>query len=272
MVVMALEDSKTKYGRCISMCGTTRGPLAFPAAQITRDLWRESGFSLVEEERDGMKVIRPDYWVVRISLLGMNDKRVDDLLRAITQFCSEPAVLAHAKYTVRRINEKRKVKNDGEEKKYINIAGGAQKSVQVCNALAWVKSAGFGAFVNVVPGPLLRATDGARITHMPLQPGSTYRHLSTAVEQAYHISRAMPEKDTELDIGGHDPDKPKIGNHWARRKADQVARDNMDELEIKEEDIDDGFGWNQKQRKRKQQIHYSGKTELLKLARLTMRL
>ena len=82
----------------------------------------------------------------------------------------------------------------------------------------------------------------------------------------------MPEKDTELDIGGHDPDKPKIGNHWARRKADQVARDNMDELEIKEEDIDDGFGWNQKQRKRKQQIHYSGKTELLKLARLTMRL
>ena len=46
----------------------------------------------------------------------------------------------------------------------------------------------------------------------------------------------------------------------------------MDELEIKEEDIDDGFGWNQKQRKRKQQIHYSGKTELLKLARLTMRL
>ena len=90
-------------------------------------------------------------------MLGMNDKRVDDLLRAITQFCSEPAVLAHAKYTVRRINEKRKVKNDGEEKKYINIAGGAQKSVQVCNALAWVKSAGFGAFVNVVPGPLLTA-------------------------------------------------------------------------------------------------------------------
>ena len=82
----------------------------------------------------------------------------------------------------------------------------------------------------------------------------------------------MPEKDTELDLGGHDPLHPKVGNHWARRKADQVARDNMEELGISEDLIDDGFGWNQKDRKRKQQIHYSGRTELLKLARLTMRL
>ena len=50
--------------------------------------------------------------------------------------------------------------------------------------------------------------------------------------------------------------KPKIGHHWARRKADQVARDSRDSTETSEETIDEAFRWNQKQAKRKQQLHY----------------
>ena len=79
-------------------------------------------------------------------------------------------------------------------------------------------------------------------------------------------------RSKELDLGSHDPNKPKIGHHWARRKADQVARDSMDTTETVEETIDEAFGWNQKQAKRKQQLHYAGSTEILKLARVTLML
>ena len=78
--------------------------------------------------------------------------------------------------------------------------------------------------------------------------------------------------DQELDIGSHDPTKPKIGNHWARRKADQVARDTMVFTETTKETIDEALGWNQREAKREQQIHYSGSADLLKLARVTMML
>ena len=119
-------------------------------------------------------------------------------------------------------------------------------------------------------GPLLRATDGKKLTHMPLQSSSTYAHLSKAVLEAYHISRKMAEPDTELDLGDNDPLDLKIGNHWARRKADAVARETAKEYELSVELIDEYFGWDQKARRRKQQIHYSGRTKLLKLARITM--
>ena len=107
---------------------------------------------------------------------------------------------------------------------------------------------------------------------MPLQPGSSYTHLAKAMEEAYFISRATGKDDAELDLGNHDPEKPKIGHHWARRKADQVARDTMDVTKTLPETIDEAFGWDQKQAKRKQQLHYAGSTALLKLCRVTMML
>ena len=38
------------------------------------------------------------------------------------------------------------------------------------------------------------------------------------------------------------------------------------------ETIDEAFGWDQKQAKRKQQLHYAGSTALLKRCRVTMML
>ena len=136
----------------------------------------------------------------------------------------------------------------------------------------WVKKVGFGRFMDIVDGPLLRATDGRKVTHMPLQPGSTYTHLSKSITNAYEVSRVMEEPDTELDLGAQDPDKPKFGNHWARRKADQVAQDTMEATETSADTIDEYFGWRQKARKKLQQIQYRGRTAMLKLARITMML
>ena len=105
-----------------------------------------------------------------------------------------------------------------------------------------------------------------------MRPGSAYTHLTRALEDAYHLSRVMDVPDTELDLMGSDPLKPKFGHHWARRKGDKEARDSMVATGTTEETIDDQFGWRQKERRKVQQIHYSGRLELVKKARATMML
>ena len=89
-----------------------------------------------------------------------------------------------------------------------------------------------------------------------------------------HLSEAVEEKDTELDLMGSDPRKPKFGTHWARRKADKTARETRGETEATEDDIEDQLGWRhrQKERRKVQQLHYNGTRELAKKARTTMML
>ena len=82
----------------------------------------------------------------------------------------------------------------------------------------------------------------------------------------------MEEKDTELDLMGSDPRKPKFGNHWARRKSDKTARETMEQTGATAEDIDDQYGWRQKERRKVQQLHYSGTRELKAKARTSMML
>ena len=57
-----------------------------------------------------------------------------------------------------------------------------------------------------------------------------------------------------------------------RRMADKVANDTRVETMTDEDTINEVFGWDQKERAKKQQIHYRGRTEFLKLARVTMKL
>jgi len=272
MLVAEIEDSKTTFGRMVVMCGVTRGELALTASKYLTQLCDESEIVLkASAPRDGMTIVRPDYTVVRISLLGMTKTKMEHFVEALKQ-CTVVSINKYVNYTIRRIREKLETENDGEEKKYINIAGGEKLGVEVTSATAWVRKVGYATFMDEVDGPLLRATDGKKITHMPLQPGSTYSHLSKSISNAYDVSRKMAEPDTELDLGAQDPEDPKFGNHWARRKADQVAQDTMEETETTPDLVDEYFGWNQKARKKKQQIHYRGKTEMLKLARITMML
>ena len=124
-------------------------------------------------------------------------------------------------------------------------------------ARRWIEASPFKQYFNEVDGPLIRATasGGNILTHRPLQPGSTYSHLTRAIEDAYHLSREMIEPDTELDLMGSDPENPKFGHHWARRKGDKIARDTMAQTGTMEETIDDQFGWRQRERRKVQQIH-----------------
>ena len=278
-----LEDSKMKFDRYVAYFSVTRGPLKLNSGRYLRELWKSNGLVLITSVIDGLRVTKPDYFVVRVSLLGLTKtpeddgrggktRSLQDLITALSK-TREPVVAAHAKTSIHTAKSRFISKTHGEPMRYVNIAGGARHGVEVERAVAWAKEVGFGSFTNVVPGPLLRATDGngSRLTHMPLQPRSTYAHLTNALVKAYHISRAMSEPDPELDLMGRDPEEdPSFGNHGNRRKSDRIARETAEVTGATEGMIDDQYGWDQAARRKKQQLHYAGRIDRARRAKVTM--
>ena len=127
-----------------------------------------------------------------------------------------------------------------------------------------------------VPGPLIRATLGSKLTHMPLRTGSTYTHLVAAMKRAFEISSQMPEPDVELDL--QNMKEPKWGNHSLRRHSDKVARESLHlqekggMIEVTKGVIDYFFGWLLKEMMKDMQTHYAGldRPSRRGLARVTM--
>ena len=169
-----------------------------------------------------------------------------------------------------------------EELRYVNVAGGCRLGKDsydevLTAARDWLELKGFGKITTIVPGPLVRATLGKVLTHMPLSTGSTYTHLVSAMAEAYEISKEMPEPDVEFDMQG--ASKPKWGNHSLRRHSDKVARESIDlhdvadsSVKVTKEVIDYFFGWLLKERNKDMQLHYAGLDRVARrgLARVTM--
>ena len=169
------------------------------------------------------------------------------------------------------IDKRRNAETLGEESFYVNIAGGPKGGAVLSRAELMLSEWGLARFGKVVPGPLLRATrlgDAQRLSHMPLNPKSTYTHLVDALRKAYVTSQAMHEPDRELDLEGRD--EPHFGNHSGRRYADRKATDSAEITGATKGEIDDHFGWNQRERKKDSQLHYHGKAARLRRARITM--
>lgn len=261
-----LADSKTGYGRYVNFVGRSRG-IGLQAAQHVRDLWRAQGLEVKETVEDGMHVERPEYYVARISILDMDEGSYRKFRQALAT-CKSVCVARHANTSLYYAGLRRKAKSKGEEYMYVNIGGGSKTEAE--EVAEWAKQAGLGAFVNVTPGPLLRATRGASLTHMPIVPSSTYKNLMGAIEAAYEISSKMEEPDPELDLDGRD--EPKWGHHSFRRAADKVARASMKETGATREDVDEQFGWKQRERAEDMQLHYEGRTDRARRARVTMML
>ena len=277
-VNLHIEDSKTGFSRDMTYMGTTEGPLAIAGAENMRELWRLSGFTVREMTEDGMTVHRPDYWVLRLSLLGMqNDTGKRSLKRLMTLVTNtgERAIAEGRSWILQYLRERYTAQTTSEETMYVNIAGGTRDCSAISEAKAWLEEHGYGVFITpgVVPGPLLRATmrgNPKRLTHMPLKPGSSYAHVPKALQEAYEQNRAAGVVDPEEDLAG--AETPHYGNHGNRRHSDKVARDTMAITGSSEGDIDDFFGWDQRQRQKKSQLHYHGRVDRQKRARVTMML
>jgi hypothetical protein len=266
-----VADSKTLFPRYVNFVGKSR-QTGVEGARYVRELWADCGFSLenrmlVESVEDGMTVQRPDYHVLRVSLSDMSTAEVEKLKRALTRTeCLELA--KHASASLDKLSRRRGAKTRGEEYKYVNVAGGARKSGGLSLARQHLTAQGFGKFLDVVPGPLVRSTHGSLLTHMPLSVDSSYTHLIGALKRAWEISSKMPELDPELDLGGLE--EPKWAHHSFRRFADKVARETMKLTGADKSDLDDLFGWKQAERAKDMQLHYAGPRERTKRARVTM--
>ena len=267
-----LEDSKTGFPRYVNFVGVSRG-VGIRAADHVRALWRDSGWQIEEFIEDGMVVQRPDYSVVRVSFMGMGDAEFKALRGALQSAEAPREILLHSKTSLEKAEQRRSADGVEEERRYVNVAGGARLGREVTSAVKWLKSAGLSSFVNVVGGPLLRATvkKGQGLAHMPLVPSSSYTHLIGALKSAYEISRQMDTPDLELDLNGMDT--PKLAHHSFRRGSDKMAREAVLSEEVTgvtELDVDEQFGWKQKEHRQNQQIHYAGRRQRSVRAKVTM--
>ena len=198
-VNLHIEDSKTKYSRDMTYMGTTKGPLGIKGADHMRRLWALSGLEVNTVREDGMFVQRPNYYVLRLSLLGMERQGktgVDRLVRLLRN-TDEKVFKRSSAWIITYLNERYEGESGSEEIRYVNVAGGPKGCEDIQRAKAWLSEHGYEKFITrgEVSGPLLRATARGSpkvITHMPLKPGSSLAHRMLTCQRRWQkLTRSM---------------------------------------------------------------------------------
>ena len=279
-IELEIKDSKTGPGRHSAFVSKTLGPCEIPGGKVMRNWIKRAGLAMTTSVQGGFDIERPNYWVVRVNLSSMGRAIMTRFMSDVESTSCEPMVPqigAICKYVKERYNSK----NLGEEQRYVNVIGGSKFgptsfSSSIAEVDAWLTKKGYSRYMTVVPGPFVRATFGKTLTHMPLATGSTYTHLSGAMQEAYEISSGMAEPDPELDLHGRE--KPKFSNHSLRRHSDKAAREALPRHEangvndVNKRLIDYFFGWLLKEMTKDMQLHYAGldRPSRRALARVTM--
>ena len=221
-----------------------------------------SEFKIVKEQRGSFMEWRPDYWVVRVSLLDMQSGQFENFLKEM-EWTTSRVMMADRSATLKYAKERRKAKTLDDDMRYVNVTGGAKRGSNVAEAVAWLQAKGFGKFVGVAEGPLFRATLGSKLTHMPYSPNSTHVHLIPAMDLAFERVQATGQIDPEYEpIPGMEP---KFANHSNRRHADRVAMRNAKTTGISDNDVNFFFGWELKKLSEKMLLHYAGLDRVLRL-------
>ena len=170
-------------------------------------------------------VTGPDYSVLLVSLVALSVSQESDFERIEMMgriLCRSDSFEARkwADYSVH--SAKRRLTAESLDKKYVNVAGGPKDSFELAQVSRELAMAGFADRISIVPGPLMRATNGAMgYSHMPLQPASTYAMLHECLPRAFELANAQ-SPDPELDLRGLLT--PLWGHHSNRRGADTTGR------------------------------------------------
>ena len=264
-----LEHSKTKYRRWTNGLGTTLGEAAVPLAKLLRDYWALAGFTLRTWSEGGFEITAPDYFVLRVSFLGM-DKATFDRLGKVIAISQVREVRELSKAHLDKAR-KRYAAKSSQDKRYCNFYGGAADAPGFAILTRELCVAGFEPYLSKVEGPLLRSTIGGnRLTHMPIEPSSTYELLHTVMDECYRLANPEGDPDPELDLAGLE--EPLWGHHSWRRLADTVARQTRAETGVSEADIDHVFGWREAFYSKLMQIHYESRFTRERRYRVTMML
>ena len=223
------EHSKTKNLRYVNAVGRSKGKARVELVKYLREYWRVSGFKIKSRREAGFLVTGPDYHVVRLSLVALTKSLEDDTKKLeqvgrLLKCSASIEARKWAEFTVRRGIQR--LKADSLDKKYVNLVGGSYACDDIAQVSLEMERAGLGGFVSVVPGPLMRSTNGESmgLSHMPLQPSSTYELLHECLPKAFEMANA-DGPDPDLDLQGLK--EPLWGHHSIRRGADTVARHTM---------------------------------------------
>ena len=216
----------------------------------------------------GIQVERPDYWVVRVSLLGLSS--LDELQSAL--YKAGPRVRNAASATMTKARQRFNASGPGsQQKKYINILAGRQKAPDMASALAVVRGAGLDA--RLAPGPLILATTGgagAKPTCMPFGTSSAHGPTKELLVEAHRVANLDPlDPDPELDV--ERGRSAKWTSHSMRRAANTTARRDREQTSTTEAEIDIYLGWHERILLKDMQRHYEAMSirERMKQARIT---
>jgi hypothetical protein len=270
VVELKIEHSKTGFSRTLNLAAVT-GTSKIRVADVFMDYCKEAGFKMVTTVQAGVRVTRPDFWVVRVSLLGLDETGLIKLLRVLEKEKS-PEVqqqLATTKSEARRRHIA--TGSESQQKKYINVAAGDSSNRRLSDLTGRLTALGYVA--QLVDGPLLLSTTGG-LRQMPkIMPYSTSsasaptKELLTNAWLAGFVDGLSQDDDLDLPPG----QKPKWSTHSLRRLADTVARRYRGETGVTEDQIDIYFGWNEKILLKAMQVHYASLSikERMMLAKIT---
>ena len=256
VVEAKIEHSKTGYSRYLNMAGTTKTS-GIQVGKHVQEYWRLAGFALEVSMQAGVKVTRPDFWVARVSLLGMEEKPGLRSLLAALKECRLSNVQEHLRSSEKYAKARYMASGASSgEKKFVNVAGGRRSDPELAQVVSYMRQRGFTA--HLVPGPLLLATTGGKAPRPTLMPFST-SSASTPVKKmlmaAYEKANQDPaDPDPHIDLQAGKA--PKFSTHSLRREADTAARRLRVKSETTEPEIDIYFGWNERVLLKAMQVHY----------------
>ena len=268
VVEYKLEHSKTGFSRYLDLAGETKNS-GIQTAKHLREYWALAGFTVTEKVQAGVTVLRPSFFVVRVSLLGMADT---DKLEDALDNCPMWSVKKEVKVTKNYMWQRFKMRGlQSQAKKHVHVASG--DSVETLKGVeGYFRCLGFDA--SIVEGPLLLSTTaGGRKrapSLMPLSTSSTFGPTKALLEKAYIRANCDPgDLDPDLDVPPGVA--PKWSTHSLRRLADTTARRYREESGTSEKEIDLYFGWNERLLKKAMQVHYASLSilERMGLSRIT---
>ena len=262
VVEYKLEHSKTGFSRYLDLAGTTKTS-KIECARHLQEYWAEAGMKTRTTIRGGVKETRPDFWVVRVSLLGMTQTMLGRMLATISNF---PKVKAY-KSTGRVAMQRLIAQGPGSmQKRYVNVASGGSDEPELDAIVAELKRHGFEA--SKAPGPLLLSTTGGqwpKLTPMPMSTGTAFeptKELLVAAAELAGADKSDPDPDLDTAYGR----APKWTSHSLRRGADTAARQYKEETGATEAQIDIFFGWQEKILLKAMQVHYEGLSTRARMA------
>ena len=272
-VELKVHDSKTHHPRYVNIAAESTTS-KIQVAEMYMELFKVNGLALATQTEGGYKVICPDSWSVRLSLLGMQpgfERQLELALKDYAQY--DPKAPPLLKRLILYAVQAHKATTGGTDHKYVLLNEGPLNWEGHDHLIACLVRHGLGAAgqdITKVPAPLLRSTEhsGRLLTPMPQTYDGAHQHMAKAFKAAFEKANPPGDPDPELDRQGHE--LMKWGQHSWRRLGEKVARDSKETWMaegVTEKDVDKYSDWNQHEMSQDMQLHYSGEQRSYRVRR-----